>query len=236
MEIRIVRRRRLRPPAVRFDDLPAVGCGRTGARQPGNSTIRTLLQQGQVGELAATYTQARCTYFVQNPAWGCAANGITAATGLTTSFFQPANPNAFVTDYVGSSGWSSYHGLQAEIRKRFTHGWYYQANYTWSKAFTNAEQAQAELAPYLDLGIGDPLEKKRNSQDVTHVFKANAVYELPFGPASSSVAAVTGSSRNCIGGWQISGIFQAQTRPSVVVYLRARHREPCRALGQRNRE
>lgn len=200
---------------------PLLGAGAQARGNLGNSTIRTLLQQGQVGELAATYTQARCTYFVQNPAWGCAANGITAATGLTTSFFQPANPNAFVTDYVGSSGWSSYHGLQAELRKRFTHGWYYQANYTWSKAFTNAEQAQAELAPYLDLGIGDPLEKKRNSQDVTHVFKANAVYELPFGPGKQFGGSSHGVVAKVIGGWQISGIFQAQTgRPLSFISAR----------------
>ncbi len=76
--------------------------------------------------------------------------------------------NAFATDYVGSSGWSDYHGLQAEIRRRLNNGWYYQVNYTWSKAFTNAEQAQAEFLPYLDLTpSGDVLEKKRNNQDVT---------------------------------------------------------------------
>jgi len=65
---------------------------------------------------------------------------------VDTGFFLPANKNAFVTDYVGSSGWSQLPWfLQAEIRKRLTHGWYYQVNYTWSKAFTNAEQAQAEF-------------------------------------------------------------------------------------------
>jgi Carboxypeptidase regulatory-like domain/TonB dependent receptor len=190
---------------------PKLGAVSGSAGNLANSTIRTLIQQGQVGELAATYTQARCTYFIQNPGWGCpTANGVSAATGLGTSFFQPANPNAFVTDYVGSSGWSSYHGLQAEIRKRLTHGWYYQVNYTWSKAFTNAEQAQSELAPYLDNTIGDPLEKRRNSQDVTHVFNANAVYELPFGPGKMFLnkGGVVGK---LLGGWQISGLAQIRS-------------------------
>ena len=184
----------------------------------GNATIRTLIQQGQVGELAATYLSNRCTYFIQNPVQGCAANfGVGANaptagfTALGTGFFLPTNPNAFVTDYVGSSGWSSYHGLQAEVRRRLSGGWYYQVNYTWSKAFTNAEQAQAEFAPYLDMTLGDVLEKKRNNQDVQHVFKGNFVYELPFGPGKRFGSGTSGIAGKLLGGWQISGIGQWRT-------------------------
>ena len=101
---------------------------------------------------------------------------------LGPSFFLPTNRNAFVTDYIGSSGWSNYHGLQAEIRKRFNDGWYYQVNYTWSKAFTNAEQAQAEFSPYLDNTIGDTLEKEATQPGRSSRAEGNAVYELPFGP------------------------------------------------------
>jgi hypothetical protein len=187
---------------------PKLGAGGNLA----NSTIRTLLSEGRVGELASNYINSRCTFFIQNPAMGCLANfGVGANTAtLGPEFFLPANKNAFVTDYIGSSGWSSYHGLQAEIRKRLTHGWYYQVNYTWSKAFTNAEQAQAEFSPYLDNTIGDPLEKKRNNQDVHHIIKANAVYELPFGPGKQFLNG-GGIGGKLLGGWQISGIAQWRT-------------------------
>jgi len=100
--------------------------------------------------------------------------------------------------------------LQAEIRKRLTHGWYYQVNYTWSKAFTNAEQAQTEFAPYLDNTIGDPLEKKRLNQDVHHVFKGNFVYELPFGPGKRW-GNRGGFIGKLLGDWQISGLGQWRT-------------------------
>lgn len=178
----------------------------------GNATIRNLIRQGQVAELASNYLNSRCTYFIQNPVQGCLANfriGPNTAT-LGTEFFLPTNKNAFVTDYIGSSGWSNYHGLQAEIRKRFTNGWYYQVNYTWSKAFTNAEQAQAEFSPYLDNTVGDAWEKKRNNQDVQHVLKANAVYELPFGPGKRFFD-VSGWQGKFLGGWQISMIGQWRT-------------------------
>ncbi|HVI71159.1 MAG TPA: hypothetical protein VM656_06705, partial [Pyrinomonadaceae bacterium] len=201
----------------------------TAANRGGNlrdATILNLIKQGQVGELVSNYLNARCTYFAQNPVQGCLANfriGPNANSGQTllgAGFFLPTNPNAFVTDYIGSSGWSNYHGLQAEIRKRFSRGWYYQINYTWSKAFTNAEQAQAEFAPYLDNAVGDTLEKKRLNQDVHHVLKGNAVYELPFGPGQRWLDK-SGFAGKVFGGWQISGIAQFRTgRPITFVSAR----------------
>jgi hypothetical protein len=171
-----------------------------------DSTILNLIRQGQVGELAATYASARNTYLnVTNQP--CVDTG----TGRPCpSFFLRDNGNVFVTDYIGSSGWSNYHGLQAEIRRRFSGGYYYQINYTWSKAFTNAEQAQAEFLPYLDNAVGDTLEKKRNNQDVQHVLKANAVYELPIGPGKRWFTN-GGFAGKIFGGWQISGIAQFRT-------------------------
>jgi Carboxypeptidase regulatory-like domain len=214
-------------PACSAAQAAATGCQQllvfpklgSGGGNLGNSTIRTLLSEGRVGELASNYLNARCTYFIQNPVQGCLANfgiGPNTAT-IGTEFFLPTNKNAFVTDYIGSSGWSSYHGLQAEIRKRLSHGWYYQVNYTWSKAFTNAEQAQAEFSPYLDNTIGDPLEKKRNNQDVHHVLKGNAVYELPFGPGKTFMNR-GGFVGKLFGGWQISGLAQWRTgRPISII-------------------
>ena len=171
-----------------------------------NATILNLIRQNQVGELAATYVGANRNTFM-NTAQPCIETGVGRPC---PSFFLPANGNAFVTDYVGSSGWSNYHGLQAEIRRRFTGGWYYQVNYTWSKAFTNAEQAQAEFAPYLDNATGDVLEKKRLNQDVQHVLKGNFVYELPIGPGKRfwNSGGVAGK---FFGGWQVSGIAQFRT-------------------------
>jgi hypothetical protein len=189
----------------------------TAASRGGNlrdATILNLIKQGQVGELVSNYLNARCTYFIQNPVQGCLSNFRIAANSSTigAGFFLPTNPNAFVTDYIGSSGWSNYHGLQAEIRKRFSRGWYYQVNYTWSKAFTNAEQAQAEFSPYLDNAVGDVLEKKRLNQDVRHVLKANAVYELPFGPGGQGV-------------WRLANkrYRAVQNRTADYVHLRTRN-------------
>ena len=101
--------------------------------------------------------------------------------------------------------------MQAEVRRRLSGGWYYQVNYTWSKAFTNSEQSQAEFSPHLDNTLGDVLEKKRNNQDVQHVIKGNFVYELPFGPGKRFGSGAGGFMGKLLGGWQISGIGQWRT-------------------------
>lgn len=170
-----------------------------------NAAILNLIRQNQVGELVSNYVSQRNTFL--NITQPCVETGVGRPC---PSFFLPANGNAFVTDYIGSSGWSNYHGLQAEIRRRFTGGWYYQVNYTWSKAFTNAEQAQAEFSPYLDNTIGDAWEKKRLNQDVQHVLKGNFVYELPIGPGKRFWN-TSGFAGKVLGGWQISGIAQFRT-------------------------
>lgn len=176
-----------------------------------NATIRTLITQGQVGELASNYLNSRNSFF--STGQPCVAT----STTLCPSFFLPTNGNALVTDYIGSSGWSNYHGLQAEVRRRLDGGWYYQINYTWSKAFTNAEQAQAEFAPYLDNTIGDPLEKKRNNQDVAHVLKGNAVYELPIGPGKRWLNG-GGFAGKVLGGWQVSALGQWRTGRPITIF------------------
>lgn len=198
-------------PACSAAEAASTGCQQLtifprlgGGGNLANATIRTLISQGQVGELVNNYLTTRNTFF--STSQPCVAT----ATTLCPSFFLPANGNALATDYVGSSGWSDYHGFQAEIRRRLNNGWYYQVNYTWSKAFTNAEQAQAEFLPYLDMAVGDALEKKRNNQDVQHVLKGNAVYELPFGPGMRFFNS-GGVSGKLLGGWQVSTIAQIRT-------------------------
>src|SRR5581483_3530331 len=92
--------------------------------------VRSLIAQGQVGELARFYVVNSDFFLDPNNGFG---------VQLTPGFFLPANPNTFVADYIGNGSYSTYHGLQAEIRRRLSHGFYFQANYTYSKAFTDSE-------------------------------------------------------------------------------------------------
>lgn len=121
---------------------------------------RTLIQQGQAGELAYEYQIA-------------GENG-------SLNFFP--NPNALGATYVTNFSNSTYEALQLETRRRLKNGLSYQVNYTFSKWLSDAPGLDpARYDPFLD--INNPkLEKARTPTDLTHQFKANYVYELPIGP------------------------------------------------------
>lgn len=190
------------PNSQRLTILPQVGRRGFYAATTGtalNATLVNLIRQGQVGELANTYVASRNIYLTPG------TNGAV----LTPGFFLRANPEAGVVDYVGNGSFSNYHALQAEIRRRLKNGVYFQANYTFSKAFTDFDGSDSNFSALLDLEQGAVLEKKRQANDITHIFKANGVYELPFGAGKRWLT--SGIAERALGGWQLNAIFEART-------------------------
>jgi len=149
--------------------------------------------------------------------------GVAGAT-IGTGFFMP-NPNAFAVDVIGNNSWSTYHGLQMELRRRLRNGIYFQTNYTFSKSLTDFEGAQANFQGYLDNTAGDVLEKKRANFDVTHVIKGNFIYEVPIGRGKRFLNGGSGIGHSIldgiIGGWQAGGILQWRSgRPISIISSR----------------
>jgi hypothetical protein len=102
------------------------------------------------------------------------------------------------TDNVASS---IYHSLQVSWNRRFSNGLLFGAAYTLSKSWDDGSN-QRDIIPdtYNAHELWGPSEF-----DTRHVFIANFMYELPFFRNRSTLVGKT------LGGWQISGIFQAQT-------------------------
>jgi hypothetical protein len=94
-----------------------------------------------------------------------------------------------------------------EIRRRFTQGLTFQANYTFQKILSDiGSDAQARFDPYLDIN-NKQLEYSRPDYDRTHSVNINAIYELPFGKGKTFLN--EGGLMNAIfGGFQISSIVQ----------------------------
>ena len=172
-----------------------------------SGTVIGFVNNGEVGELAAFYYLNR-DFFLSGASGGDPA--------LTPSFFAPANPNAFVVDIIGNGSYSNYNALQAEIRRRFSRGLYFQANYTYGKSFSDFEGSQTSFSPLLDNATGGVVEKRRISDDITHVFKANAVYELPFGSGKRFFDS-GGFANAVLGGWSVNGIFRWQSGEPVSI-------------------
>jgi hypothetical protein len=102
--------------------------------------------------------------------------------GLFNSFFLP-NPNNFFGILLDNGGYSSYDALQFEVRRRFSRNLGFQANYTWSKALGFGVQgAVDQLRQDFPIDIyNQKLDYRRQLFDTPHVFKANVIFELPFG-------------------------------------------------------
>lgn len=182
-----------------------------GAFALNQSTFITALRQGEPARVLDFFITNKEFFFADF------GGGDFGSTQLLSTYLP--NSNAFVTDFIGNNSYSNYNALQAEIRQRLKHGFDFQANYTWSKGFTDFEGGQTNFSGLLDLNQGNVLEKRRGVNDITHIFKANAGYELPFGPGQRW--ANSGVMSRVFGGMKLTGIFVAQSgRPISFISAR----------------
>jgi TonB dependent receptor len=154
-----------------------------------NATIVGLIQTGQVGELANTYQ-------------------INALNGNFNFYPSPLGQGRNLTTNFSNS---TYNGLQLEVRHPIGHGLQAQANYTYSKTLSaTAGDQQTDFEPLLDVN-NQRIEKSRPPGfDVTHVFKANSSYDLPFGEGRQWSTG-NGVLRRVISGWNTAGILDIQS-------------------------
>lgn len=175
------------------------------------ATFLTAVRQGEPARALDFFITNKAFFFAD---YGGNAFGSNQLLGT----YLP-NPNTYVSDYIGNGSFSTYHALQAEIRQRLRGGFDFQANYTWSKALTDFEGGQTNFSGLLDLTLGNIVEKRRGNNDLTHVFKANTGYELPFGSGKRWLN--RGVLRKVFGGMKLTGIFIAQSgRPISFISAR----------------
>ena len=118
-----------------------------------------------------------------------------------------ANPSTGVADLFGNFARYKYNSLQVELRRRFSQGLYFQANYTLSKNMSSGQgNTQAQFEPNLDNNNPD-LDYQRADVDQTHTFNFNGVYQLPFGRGRAFLNQ-GGIVDKIFGGFELSGIVQ----------------------------
>ncbi|MGH9352430.1 MAG: TonB-dependent receptor, partial [Terriglobia bacterium] len=145
------------------------------------------------------------------PAAGCYSLPLTDPKSCAPSIVAAENrfpyPYQVVTHYERSQGRSYYNALQVSFNKRAAHGLTTLISYTWSKdedlgvdGWFGADGASVEH-PYNLFA-----DKSVASYDLTNIFTASAVYQLPFGKGMK----FRSGSRlvdNLVGGWQLNGIL-----------------------------
>jgi len=134
--------------------------------------------------------------------------------GRTVSGYSHSlvNPNYGRISYRDNCCTSNYHGLQTSLRKRFSSGLQFSANYTYAKVLDDVSDTLAEKIGGTAHGYPmDPTNPKADygpaDFDVRHRIVADFVYDLPFAKSS-----------RWIGGWNLAGIVSWQTGAPFSVY------------------
>ena len=99
-------------------------------------------------------------------------------------------------------GNSSYHALQAFVRKSFSSGLSFQASYTWSKAIDLLSTDGGTLIN----GLNARLNRGPADFDRPHLLTFNYTYELPFGAGKPIYGRDNFVGKYVVGGWQINGV------------------------------
>jgi Carboxypeptidase regulatory-like domain len=147
--------------------------------------------------------------------------------GLEPTFFRSFPQFAGIT-VVDSNDYSTYHGLQVMVQRKFAQGVSFQGSYTFSKsldtrsfdpAFTTVDtmpsRQQASSTP-IDI-YRRYLNYARSDFDRTHVFIGYATWDLPFGRNGLIGKGASGFMQRFIEGWNVNGVLTAETgRPFTV--------------------
>jgi hypothetical protein len=126
-----------------------------------------------------------------------------ASAGLPANHFV-VNPHALGGANVnGNGGHTKYHSLQAEVRKRLSHGFQFGANYTYGLGWaSNRFSFRTPRQTRVDSG---------SPGNVVHAFKTNWVWELPFGRGRHFLGNAGGVLDRIVGGWSLDGVGVVQT-------------------------
>jgi hypothetical protein len=126
-----------------------------------------------------------------------------ARAGLPSNFFR-VNPDLQGgANMTGNGGYTKYNGLQLEVRKRLSHGFQVQGNYTYGHMYeSNRFSFRTDRELRLVTGtLGG----------VTHSFKADWTIELPFGRGRAFASNAGPVLDRIVGGWAFYGTARVQT-------------------------
>ena len=139
----------------------------------------------------------------------CTPSGATAGSGSTASRGR-RDCNFTLVRTRNNGAWSTYHGLQNELKIRVFHGLTADVAYTFSKALDNTSEVFASTggnSTPISLNPFDPNRGERgiSAESYPHVVTTYWVYDLPWKKNQQGFVG------RMIGGWQISGTHRYQS-------------------------
>jgi len=123
------------------------------------------------------------------------ANYVNAGFGSAITAFVP-------------SGWSTYHGLETSLSRRFSNGLQFLGSYTWSHTIDNstADFHTSDITPRRPENFFNFAQDKSNSAlDRAHRFTFAVVYDMPYFKQGNWLL------KNVVGNWQVSPVYTFET-------------------------
>jgi hypothetical protein len=113
---------------------------------------------------------------------------------------------------------STYHSLVADFDKRFGHGFLFKAAYTWSKSIDEGSNTFSDNETTNTSGVTyaffPQLQRAVSDFDVAHRLVLTYSWAVP------TPGSFHGATKALLAGWQLGGIFSAQTGPPFTVTLK----------------
>jgi hypothetical protein len=122
--------------------------------------------------------------------------------------------------YDITEGSSSYNSLQTKYERRFSHGLYFLAGYTWARTLTDAGDLLSNggvggyRAPQI---TGISYDSGLASFNINHSFVASGTYDLPIGQGKALLGNLHGPAQLLLGGWITNGILTLNSGPPQVI-------------------
>jgi len=140
--------------------------------------------------------------------------GLTNCTGLGLFPYNMflINPGKRGGSFVVDNGGQSYYdAFTLEFRRRMSRGLLVQASYTFGKALSNEYASSSAVFDQPNDLFNPGLRKGLAPFDIPHAFKANLIYELPFGQGRTWLSGIHGWKEKTLGGWGVNANIRMQS-------------------------
>ena len=120
-----------------------------------------------------------------------------------------------VNAYVTNLGEGQYDGMLVSLRKRFSQGFQFDVNYTWSHSIDNNSSVANVTSGTTSAYVCNILDLKScrgdSDFDIRHIANVNGIWDIPFGRGRALAGNMPKWLDAAIGGWTLAGIFSARS-------------------------
>jgi hypothetical protein len=139
---------------------------------------------------------------------GAAARRLARVESLRSQVLQ--NPSFTRIDFVNNEGYSDYHSLQLQYKRRFVRGFQALTAYTWAKSLDTVSDESISNLQAASFRVNVDNDRGPSSFDIRHNFTGAASYEIPLGTSNAVARAV-------LGGWGLDSVIRLRTAAPVNV-------------------